>query len=319
MLHRIAFLGLALALASCASKPAPLPPTPPVPDDMPAAHHSQDWSTPEVFIPQSEPLPTPPVPPKPVGANEKLYPFVDGKEYTVEVGPGWPLTLTLEPGERFTGLVGGDRPLLEEGEVPPWDIKQTPEGAAQQHVFLTVTKPGLQMGLVVTTDKRTYYLTVKSVAKTKVRAVRWSYSPVEATAVQAKASGVFPDPSKPVYLHVGYQIAAPQPVPDWTPIQVVDNGAKLFILFPATMLHQQAPMVRGIGPNGPYLLNSRQVNRALIIDHVAPRLELRMGVGKTAEVVTITRRQLQRITCPGDEQCPQWPTTPAWVANAGRD
>lgn len=310
-------LGGCLLLVACAKQPPSLPAVPPVPDDMPHAHEAATWSSPDI---QPMPLPSPPQAPlspsapRPAGPHERVYHFQDGKEYTAEIAPGWPLAIVLEPGERFTGLVGGGQPVIQEGEPDPWSVKQTDPSAPQPHVFLTVTKPGLSMGLVITTDKRTYYVTAKSVPSTRYRAMRWTYPAAPVATTQPPQPTIFPGNGQSYYLHVGYQIEAPWPVPDWVPMQVVDNGAKMFIVFPVTMLHQEAPMLRGIGANGPYLLNSRQINRVLIVDHLAPRLELRVGVGKTAQVVTITRQQLQRVTCPGNPQCPVWPQEPAWVA-----
>ena len=68
------------------------------------------------------------------------------------------------------------------------------------------------------------------------------------------------------------------------------------------------PLLRGMDEHGkPYLLNSRQVGRFVIVDELAPRLELRRGAKDDAQVVVITREQLRPIYCPGDPACPVWP------------
>ena len=107
-----------------------------------------------------------------------------------------------------------------------------------------------------------------------------------------------------------------QPAPAWTPRQVVDDGKKLYLLYPEVTLFTTVPLVRLIGVNGPQLVNARQYLNVVILDQLAPTLELRVGVGEAAEVVTITRgKGLRTITCPDDgEDCPQWPSAARQLA-----
>jgi type IV secretory pathway VirB9-like protein len=65
--------------------------------------------------------------------------------------------------------------------------------------------------------------------------------------------------------------------------------------------------LRLIGPNGPELVNARQIDSLLIVDYLFNHAELRVGTGPTAEVVRITRDVPQTIRCPGDDACPIWP------------
>jgi len=231
--------------------------------------------------------------------------FADGKEYPLEVAPGWPLTIVLEPGEQIVTIVGGDRPIVAEGEQPPWDVRHSPQTADRQQVFVTVTKPGLVMGLVVATNRRTYTLTLKAVGKTTRRTMRWRYPapPVVAAPQPKPAAGPIPEP--PYRLHIGYWMSQPTGSPEWLP-SVYDDGQKIYLLFPVTTRYQEAPLVRGVGVNGPYLVNSRQVGRVVVVDQLAPRLELRIGIGEHAEVVQVVRGLLATIDCPGHAQCPQW-------------
>jgi type IV secretory pathway VirB9-like protein len=99
---------------------------------------------------------------------------------------------------------------------------------------------------------------------------------------------------------------------------VVDDGRKLYILYPEISLFGTVPVVRMIGPQGPQLLNARQYLNVVVIDQLAPRLELRAGVGEQAETVTITRGNLQTITCPGDVRCPVWPAAAQTLAERGK-
>jgi type IV secretory pathway VirB9-like protein len=74
------------------------------------------------------------------------------------------------------------------------------------------------------------------------------------------------------------------------------------------MLAGQAPMIRLIGPQGPQIMNNRQVSSVLILDQVFARAESRLGTGPTAETVVITRQVPVTIDCPGHAECPVWPS-----------
>jgi type IV secretion system protein VirB9 len=113
---------------------------------------------------------------------------------------------------------------------------------------------------------------------------------------------------------VGYVIESQGRVPDWMPRTVVDDGKKLYIIYPEVTLFGTVPLVWLLGPNGPQLVNARQFLNVVIIDHLVPRAELRVGLGDQAETVTITRGALRTIACPGDEACPVWPQAAAQLA-----
>ena len=83
----------------------------------------------------------------------------------------------------------------------------------------------------------------------------------------------------------------------------------LYLLYPEVTLFTTVPLIRLLGVGGPHLVNARQYLNVVILDQLAPALELRVGVGPAAEVVTITRgKGLRTITCPDDgADCPQWP------------
>jgi len=176
------------------------------------------------------------------------------------------------------------------------------------HVFVAASEPGVRTGVIITTTRRTYYLTCQSVKTSPIRVLRWRYpaaTPAASTAsIQA---GVFPDLTRPARYHVGYQLTAAQRPPDWMPRTVVDDGKKLYIVYPEVTLFGAVPVIRMVGPNGPQLLNARQYLNVVIVDQLPATAELRVGLGEHAETVTITRGALRTIDCPGDAACPVWP------------
>jgi P-type conjugative transfer protein TrbG len=286
---------------------------PPVAEDLSQA----GWSAPSVPSPAVVGMVEPVEPPKARSTREKVYEFKDGDVYQATVGLGAPLNLRLQPGERIHNLVGGDRTPMAEGQdtSPPWEVKEGLSGAgddARPHVFITAVRAGLRTGLTITTTKRTYELELRSVGRSPVRSVRWTY-PDDLVRLVAKAPepSPLPDPTQPRSYHVPYTIQTSNPRPPWSPRQVVDDGWKTYVLFPPTVTTIDAPLVRLIGPNGPEVLNARQVGSVMVLDRIIHRIELRIGAGDHAEIVTVQRETPRTINCPGHEECPVWPETVA--------
>jgi type IV secretion system protein VirB9 len=309
--------GLVLSLLTtlvlgCTHEEQP-PPVPPPPDDL------STWSIPVLVQPQVPPLLPTPVEDKPTPA-EKVYEYAPGTTYVIPVAINMPLDIMLEAGEQLRNLVGGDRTPTE-GQTEVWQVKEGASGSgetARSHVFVTVTTAGRTNGVVLTTTRRSYLLTLKSVGRSPVRVVRWTYPPETTPPLQATEPGLLPDPETPVKYHVGYTLASTHPQPPvWLPKAVVDSGTKTYILFPELALFDTVPVVREIGPNGPQLVNARQFLNVVILDKLVSRLELRVGLGEQAEVVTVTRGALRTIQCPDEPECPVWPQAAQVLARKG--
>jgi type IV secretion system protein VirB9 len=296
-------LVILLLLLGCEKTPEP-PVVPPPPEDL------STWSVPALVQPPPEPEKPAPAPEKPTPA-EQVYTFAPGATFAVMVPVGWPLDIVLEQGEQVRNIVGGDRAPAEASQTPRWEVKEGADGQGEtlrHHVFLTASAPGLTTGLIVTTTRRTYYLTCKSVTSSPIRVVHWQYKPEPvATPVPAKEPGVLPDPAQPRHYHVGYTSTASQPPPSWHPRQVVDDGKKTYIIYPEVTLFEKVPMLRLLGPHGPELVHARQFLNVVIVDQLVGRAELRVGLGERAETVTIMRGEMRTIACPGDAACPVWP------------
>lgn len=306
-----------LVLGGCHPEPPPEPPVAPAPEDLSA------WSVPALIPPRRQPAQVAPVllANLPAGTAEKVYTFAPGVAVEALVSLGIPLDIVLQPGEQVRDIVGGDRSPLPEGQQHPrWEVKQGKDQAGtglRMHVFVTVTEPGLINGLTITTTRRTYYVTCKSVAKAPYRVVRWHYAGAERESTLPEVvpePPLLPLPDQPMRYHVGYELAVSQPAPSWVPRFVGDDGQKTYLVYPEVTLHESVPLVRGIGPNGPHLVNARQYLNVVIIDQLLGRAELRLGTGERAQVVTITRGALRTITCPGDAACPVFPAAAAQLA-----
>jgi type IV secretion system protein VirB9 len=284
------------------------------------------WTVPALVQPET-PHPIPhtvhPVV-RPATAAETVYKYAPGEVYKVPVALDAPLDLILEPGEKVQTLIGSDPKPIDPGQDPQqlkqrWEYKEGVAGLgdkASARIFLRAMEAGATLGLTVTTSKRVYYLTCQSVPKARIRAVRWDYQaePVVPEPPEAKAPPLLPDPQAPRQYHVGYQLTTSRPAPDWTPRQVLDDGKKLYLLYPDVTLFGAVPLVRAVGPSGPQVVNSLQFLNVVIVDVLAPKLELRSGTGDGAELVTITRGTLKTITCPDDDACPKWPAAARHLA-----
>jgi type IV secretory pathway VirB9-like protein len=299
-------VALTLLILGCTQEAPPLPPVPPPPEDLSL------WAVPELVQPPRQVAPHPPLrEPKPTAA-EKIYDFTPGGTYQAPVAVGTPLDMLFERGEEIRNYSGGDPELLGDGQqATRWEVKIGASGkdaTLAQHLFVRATETGLKMGLVVTTTKRTYYLTCMSVKTSPVRVIAWHYPLDTSAPAPPKEPGLLPDPQEPMLYHVGYELRSVRAtMPEWSPRMTIDDGRKMYIILPEVTLFATAPMVRKIGPNGAALVNVRNFLNVLIVDELAGRLELRVGIGDSAEVVTVARGNLQTIHCPDDPACPIWP------------
>jgi type IV secretion system protein VirB9 len=146
-----------------------------------------------------------------------------------------------------------------------------------------------------------------STVTSPIRVVRWTVPAATEDVPTLESPGLLPSAALPRAYHVGYSIEADGAPPDWQPRSVIDDGKKLYIIYPERTLFATVPLIRLVGANGPQLVNTRQYLNVVIVDQIPGRLELRVGAGDRAEVVRITRGTLQTIACPGTAGCPVWP------------
>ena len=306
-------------VAGCTLGEPPPPPTaPPGPEDL------STWGTPELVpdslapsrprvVPQGDHKPTP---------AEKVYVYTPGGTYAVPVGLGAPLDIQFMPGEEVHNAVDSDRHPITEGQdgatgrtCQRWCLEQGKSGAGEAkrgHIFVTVTEPGLKNGLTITTTKGVYAITLESVKASPIRFLRWTHesAPVEVVDIEPATQSPLPRLGGPSKYRVGYEVkTASGRTPDWMPRQIVDDGKKIYVIYPESVLFGVVPLLRVLGPNGPMPINARQYLNVLIVDQLFASAEIRMGTGETAEIVRIERGALRIVDCPAaQEVCPRWPS-----------
>ena len=299
-----ALLLSASALAGCASKPpeisydADVPPLPAVPasvtDDRPRPLHVPPAWTPARGGTAAD-TPTARVENANLAARVQprregyynaiqIYPWSDGALYQVYAAPGQITNIALEPGESLTGA----GPIAA-GDTARWIIGDTESGSGvtrRVHVLVKPSRADITTNLVVTTDRRTYMLELRSGQKPYMPAVAWAY-PQSSGGQRAR---VLATPIIPAVAARNYRYGLTGDNPPWKPVAVYDDGRRVYVEFPRGIVQGEMPPIFVIGPEGEaQIANSRVHQHILIVDRLFGAAELRLGSGDKQQTVRIVR------------------------------
>ena len=217
----------------------------------------------------------------------QVYPFSDTMIFRVYAAPGQVSDLLLQSGEQLGAVAAGD--------TSRWIIGDTTSGAGETkrtHVLIKPTSSGLATNLVVTTDRRTYHITLVSTASTPMLAVSWTYPQDEIIALRREQEAV--QAAAPVgqvlsleRLNFAYAIKGDNP--SWRPLRAFDDGRQTFIEFSPSLAVSEAPPLFVLGAKGEAeLVNYRVRGHFYIVDRLFQAAELRLGTRKQ-EIVRIVR------------------------------
>jgi len=220
-------------------------------------------------------------------AASAVLPLVDGQIYHVLTAPEAVTDIVLQPGEVLGSVAAGD--------TARWVIGDTTSGAGadkRAHVLVKPIGPGLATNLVITTDRRTYHLTLTSAAGPAMSAISWSYP--QDTMLALKRSSDAALAAAPVasaldvdQLHFAYAITGDRV--DWRPLRAFDDGRQTYIEMPAGLAATDAPPLFVIGDKGAAeLVNYRLRGRYYVVDRLFNVAEMRLGT-KRQKVVRISR------------------------------
>jgi type IV secretion system protein VirB9 len=156
------------------------------------------------------------------------------------------------------------------------------------------TDPGIRTNLVINTYRRTYHVELRSTPTTYMASVGWSYPQDELIAVRARieaatavANTLVQTGIDPARLDFAYRLTGANP--PWKPVQVFDDGAKTYLLFPQTIAQSELPPLFLIGEkNKAELVNYRVSGRYMVVDRLFSIAELRLGT-KKQKIVRIER------------------------------
>lgn len=214
----------------------------------------------------------------------QVYPWSEGALYQVYAAPGQITDIALEPGEGLTGA----GPIAA-GDTARWIIGDTESGSGvtrRVHVLVKPTRPDISTNLVVTTDRRTYMLELRSGEKPYMPSVAWAYPQLPAS----QRPGVPATPVIPVISARNYRYGLTGDTPPWRPVSVYDDGRRVYLEFPRGIAQGEMPPLFVIGPDGEaQIVNSRIYQNVLIVDRLFGAAELRLGGGDRQQTVRIVR------------------------------
>ncbi|WP_244669182.1 P-type conjugative transfer protein TrbG [Rhodobium orientis] len=214
----------------------------------------------------------------------QIYPWSEGALYQVYAAPGQVTNIALEPGERLTGA----GPIAA-GDTARWIIGDTESGDGQTrrvHVLVKPTRPDITTNLVISTDRRVYMIELRADEEPYMPAVAWAYPAPPASQRQTTPAR----PAIPVMSARRYRYGLTGDTPPWRPVSVFDDGRRVYIQFPRGIVQGEMPPLFVIGSDGEaQIVNSRIHHSFLIVDRIFGAAELRLGSGRSQQVVRIVR------------------------------
>jgi len=220
----------------------------------------------------------------------QVWPYSPAALYQVYTSPGRVTDVSLQPGEKLIDISSPDSVR--------WVIGDTTSGTGAEervHIGIKPTRADLQANLVVYTDRRTYYLELKSQPDTWMAGVSWNYPQEHLAALKTanrerQAAAPIANGVQLEQLKFRYEITGDKAA--WRPVRAFDDGLKVYIQFPDTIGQTEMPPLFVVGPNGETeLVNYRVHSPYYIVDRLFGAAELRLG-GKHAQVVLIIRTDI---------------------------
>lgn len=214
----------------------------------------------------------------------QIYPWSEGALYQVYATPGQITDIALEPGESLTGA----GPIAA-GDTARWIIGDTESGSGvtrRVHVLVKPSRAGISTNLVITTDRRTYMIELRSGEKPYMPAVAWAYP----QSAAGQRQSVPATPVIPAIAARNYRYDLTGGNPPWKPRAVYDDGRHVYVEFPRGIVQGEMPPIFVIGPDGEaQIVNSRIYQHILIVDRLFGAAELRLGSGDRQQTVRIVR------------------------------
>lgn len=200
----------------------------------------------------------------------------------------------LEAGEKLVG-----EPQI--GDSVRWIISPATSGSGDLTTAMIVVKPkqaGLDTNLLVTTDRRAYYLRLISKPEDYLARIGFAYPENEAAKWKAQLAQqeqrrreeeearIAPVESLD-HLYFDYRIQGGDE--NMRPIRVVDDGKKTFIQMTPNAAQRELPVLVVLDVDGPEMVNYRVKGDMYVVDRLFERGALILGVGKKAKRAEIIR------------------------------
>jgi P-type conjugative transfer protein TrbG len=223
-----------------------------------------------------------------------LYSYGAGMP-TVVCAPLRVCIVEMEPGEKIVG-----EPQI--GDAVRWNVAPALYGEGQQATALIVLKPqgpGLDTNMLITTDRRAYYLRLLSKPADYTARIafsypeddqhRWQRHLLEQRASEHETTAkVLPAMIAVEKINFDYRVTGG--TAQIRPLRIFDDGAKTYIQMPPAIEHMEAPVLLVIGTDGQAIMtNYRVQQQTYIVDRLFDHARLVLGAGKKAQKVEISR------------------------------
>jgi type IV secretion system protein VirB9 len=218
---------------------------------------------------------------------------------TVVCAPLRVCMIELQSGEKLVG-----EPHI--GDSIRWNLSPAMYGNGTSATSVIVLKPqgpGLDTNLLITTDRRAYYLRLLSKSDDYVARVafaypdeeenekKWQQHLAEQKAQETKATRIADLPPNAVdSMYFNYRLKGGDD--NIRPVRVFDDGKKTYIQISQAARNREAPVLVVIGPDGKQeMVNYRVKDDMYIVDRLFERAELILGSGKKTRKVEIDRER----------------------------
>jgi type IV secretion system protein TrbG len=207
------------------------------------------------------------------------FPYESDAESLVLCEPLRVTEILLAPGESADDAAAGD---TERWMIQPVDGR----------VLVKPKAASITTNLIILTARRTYHLTLKSAGKYMPRVA--FYYPKEIIAAEAnrkseleRRANKTSTPTPLAKLNFDYTVSGPD-VP-WKPVQTFDDGERVYIEMPQSLMASDAPALMISADGVEALINYQVKGRYYVVDRLFKQAVLVSGTGKDQQQITIAR------------------------------
>jgi type IV secretion system protein TrbG len=183
------------------------------------------------------------------------------------------------------------------GDTVRWKIAPATSGPSGPgeipHLIVKPNSVSLNTTLVVTTNRRTYSIRLKSVRGSYMDRVGFEY-PADKPVAAARGGGPVGRPAALSDIYDDRYVVAGNAA--FRPVRVYNDGIRTVLEMPLSMRSREAPVLHVIDSAGQQqIVNYRLQDDRYIVDQVFDRAVLSSGVGWSQEKVTIYRGELDPV------------------------
>lgn len=208
--------------------------------------------------------------------------------------------IQLQQGEKVNSVHLGDKAR--------WTVEPAITGSGALEIIHVIVKPhdvGLDTTLILTTDRRTYNIRLRSHRSKFMPRITFTYpedalakwNSIKRVAKQEKVRQTIPQTGEYLgELNFNYTIDGKA---DWKPLRVYNDGVKTVIQMPDVMRQTEAPTLLVVRENSglfsddeEIIVNYRLQGDRFIVDAIFDNAILIAGVGSNQTRVTIERNKL---------------------------